>query len=88
LPIIAKVANNLCPRRLPNEWLCRCAALPPPTGGVRTVVNYAMRETCILAHLPSAAGHDVILIVSFGDRCRTNDRWAATPHPNSGIPIL
>jgi len=68
LLIIARAVNNLCPQRLPNEWLFPCAVPQPHSRGVQMAVNCVIRETCILTHLPRAARREMAFMAALDDQ--------------------
>ena len=72
LNIIARVGSDLCPLRLPNEWLYPCAASTLPSVGLEICASCATRGTCIRTHLFPTPCREAA-ITGFGD------------HPNASI---
>jgi hypothetical protein len=72
LNMIAQVGNDLCPLRLRNKWLSRCAALTLPSVGLEICASCATRGTCIRTHL-------------FRIPCREAAFTGFDDHPNASI---
>jgi hypothetical protein len=70
--MIARVGNDPCPLRLPNEWLSPCAASTLPSVGLEICASCATRGTCIRTHLFPTPCREAA-ITGFGD------------HPNASI---
>src|ERR1700731_5353604 len=70
--MIARVGNDPCPLRLPNEWLSPCAASTLPSVGLEICASCATRGTCIRTHLFPTPYREAA-IRGFGD------------HPNASI---
>src|SRR5215471_9288738 len=64
--MIARVGNDLCPRRWRNEWLSPCAVSQLPSVGPETCVSCATRATCIRIHLVRTLRREAVITI-FGD---------------------